>query len=114
MVQLNSQLESLTAYDTAGNDFAASGISLADFLNIRNDFIIQSGNSCRFPVGLFNIGAELLGMTKGRILTGDIFPQIPYAAVANLCIAHRSVILISVDRSLCAAAVCYEYQIVFG
>ena len=53
-------------------------------------------------------------MTKGRILTGDIFPQIPYAAVANLCIAHRSVILISVDRSLCAAAVCYEYQIVFG
>ena len=85
-----------------------------DVGNIRNDLVIQCGNSCRFPVGLFNIGAELLGMTKGRILTGDIFPQIPYAAVANFCIAHRSVILISVDRSLCAAAVCYEYQIVFG
>ena len=104
----------LTAYDTAGYDLTASGITLTDIGDIRNDLVIQCGHGSGFPVGLGNIRTELLGMSERRILFCDIFPQAPYAAGTNLCVTVGCMVLVSVDSTLGTASVGNEYQVVLG
>ena len=104
----------LTAYDTAGYDLTASGIALTDISDIRNDLVIQCGHGSGFPVGLGNIGTELLGMSEGRILFCDIFPQTPYATGTNLRITVGCMVLVAVDSTLGTASVGNEYQVVLG
>ena len=52
-------------------------------------------------------------MSEGRILRGDVLPQAPAAAGAYLRIAHRCVVLVTVDGALGAASVGDKHQIVF-
>ena len=104
----------LTAYDTAGYDLTASGITLTDISDIRNDLVIQCGHGSGFPVRLRDIGTELLGMSEGRILFCDIFPQAPYAAGTNLCVTVGCMVLVTVDGTFGTASVGNEYQVVLG
>ena len=104
----------LAAYNTAGYDLTASGVTLTDIGDIRNDLVIQCGHGSGFPVSLGDIGTELLGMSEGRILFCDIFPQAPYAAGTNLCIPVGCMVLVTVDGTLGTASVGNEYQVVLG
>ena len=87
----------LAAYDTAGYDLTASGVTLTDIGDIRNDLVIQCSHGSGFPVSLGDIRTELLGMSEGRILFCDIFPQAPYAAGANLRVTVGCMVLVTVD-----------------
>ena len=77
-------------------------------------FFIRSCNSCRFPIGLSNIRAELFRMSKGSILGCNVLPQAPAATGAYLCITNRCMILITINSTFCTASVCYKYQIIFS
>ena len=52
-------------------------------------------------------------MSEGRVLGGDPLPQPPAAAGAGLCIAHRRMVLVSVNGSLSTASVGDKHQIFF-
>ena len=52
-------------------------------------------------------------MTEGRVLSGNIFPEAPDTACSDFRITIRRMILIAVNRSLCTAAVCNKYKVVF-
>ena len=104
----------LAAYNAAGYDLTASGVTLADIGDIRNDLVIQCGHGSGFPVRLRDIGTELLGMSEGRILFCDIFPQAPYAAGTNLCVTVGCMVLVTVDGTFGTASVGNEYQVVLG
>ena len=102
----------LTAYDTARDGSSASRITLTDLFNIRKDLVIQRCDRCRFPVRLGDIRAELLRVSKGRILLCNILPEIPAAAGTNLRISVRCMVLVSVNGSLGTASVCDKDQII--
>ena len=84
--------------NTPGHHLAAEGISLADFLYIRRDPVIQCSDGCRFPIGSLGIGAEFIRMAEGRILGCDVAPQLP--AAAYRIIPDRRVIIIPQGRIL--------------
>ena len=65
-------LRVLTADNTAGDHLAGTGIPLADVFDIRQDLVIQSGDSGRLPVGLGHIGTELLRTAKSRVLLSNV------------------------------------------
>ena len=51
-------------------------------------------------------------MSEGRILSRDIFPEGPYAAGTDFCIAVWCMVLVTVDGALRTASVCDENVIV--
>ena len=64
----------MAAYDAAGDHLAASGITLADIGDIRQDLVVQRCDRGGFPVGFADVGTEFLRMAEGRILPGNVFP----------------------------------------
>ena len=53
-------------------------------------------------------------MSEGRVLGSDPLPQPPAAAGAGLCIAHRRVVLVSVNGSLSTASVRNKDKIILS
>ena len=102
----------LTADNTTCYYLATLRISFADVGDIWNDLIIQCGNRCRFPVGLLNIGAEFLRMSKRRILFCNVLPQAPASAGTYFGIPIWCMILITVNGTFGTASVGDKYQII--
>ena len=53
-------------------------------------------------------------MSEGRILFCNIFPETPASACTNLCISIWSMILVTVNSSLCTASVGNKYIVVLS
>ena len=53
-------------------------------------------------------------MSKGRILFCNIFPKAPATACTNLSISVWSMVLVTVDSSLCTASVGNKYIVIFS
>ena len=98
--------------DTAGDHLAGEGIPLADVLDIGDDALIQRLHRGAHPVGLLRIIAELVGMAEGGILSGDLAPHIPAAALLDLGVVGGGCVLAAHGGVLYAAAVGDEHQIV--
>ena len=67
----------------AGNIAAAAIFILAsitDFLDIRNNPLIQGLDGCAHPICLFWMAAEFFRIPKGWILSGNFHPHIPSAS----------------------------------
>ena len=52
-------------------------------------------------------------MSEGWILTGNVFPKVPYTACTDFGIPVWCMVLISINGSLCTASVCDKYEVVF-
>src|SRR5699024_2161332 len=90
-------LRVLTADDAAGDHPAAARVALADGRDVRQDPLVEGGDGGRLPVGLVDVGAELLRPAEGRVLPGDVLPQIPAAAGPHLGIPAGGVVLVAID-----------------
>ena len=102
----------LTADDTAGDHLPGAGVPLADVGDIGEDLVVQSGDGGRLPVGLGDVGAELLRPSKGGVLLGDVLPQAPAPAGAHLRVPVGGMVLVAVDGPLGAGAVGDKHQVV--
>ena len=100
--------------DAAGDGVTAEGIALADLLDILRDLVIQGGDGGALPVGQLRIRAELFGVAEGRILCGDLLPQIPAVARLDGGVETGCLVLGTHGAALDAAAVGDEQQIVLG
>ena len=103
----------LTAYNTTGNYLAASWITLTNIGDIRQYFLIQCGNGCGFPICLGNIRTEFFRTAKCRILFRNIFPKRPAATGTYQCISIWRMMMVPVNRTLCAASIGDKNKIFF-
>ena len=102
--------------DTAGGDFAGTGIPFANVDNMLNDLLICGGNGGTHPVCRINVTAKDFRIAEFAVncLSRNRFPQIPRFSAAVFQMGQiRCVGLVAVAGGVCAAAVGDEYQIVF-
>ena len=104
----------LNGDDAAGDGVAAERVTLANLLDILRDLVVQGGNGSAIPVGMFRVGAELLGMAESGILCSDLFPQIPAVARLDGGVKACSLVLRTHGAALHTATVGDEQQIVLG
>ena len=98
--------------DAAGHNAAGEGITLADGLDVGRNAVVQRGDGRALPIAAGGIAAELFGMAEGRILRGDVAPQVPAAAVFDLEFGGMRVVA---GRGIFgAAAVGDKYEVVLN
>ena len=52
-------------------------------------------------------------MSEGWILTGNVFPKVPYTTCADFRITVWCMVLITINCSFCTASVCDKYEVIF-
>ena len=103
-----------SGHDAAGDDLARQGIALAYVLDIGQDLVIQRVDGNAHPVALFRIAIELLRVTEGGILRGDLAPQIEGPAGTDLLDVLAGLVLPADGGVLHVAAVRDEKIVTFG
>ena len=99
--------------DASRDNLTGKRVSLADFLDIRNDALIERFDRRAHPVGLLRIRAELVGVTESGVLRSNFAPHVPAAAGLELGVVRCRHVLAAHRGVLHTAAVCDEHQIVF-
>ena len=92
---------------------AGERVALADIFDIGDDLLVEGLDGGAHPVGLLGVVAELVGMTEGRILRGDLAPHIPAAALFELGVVRGGLVLAAHGGVFDAAAVRDEDEVVF-
>ena len=92
---------------------AGERVALADVFDIGDDLLVEGLDGGAHPVGLLGVVAELVGMTEGRILRGDLAPHIPAAALFELGVVRGGLVLAAHGGVFDAAAVGDEDEVVF-
>ena len=92
---------------------AGERVALADVFDIGDDLLVEGLDGGAHPVGLLRVVAELVGMTEGRVLRGDLAPHIPAAALFELGVVLGGLILAAHGGVFDAAAVRDEDEVVF-
>ena len=93
---------------------AGERVALADVFDIGDDLLVEGLDGGAHPVGLLGVVAELVGMTEGRILRGDLAPHIPAAALFELGVVRGGLVLAAHGGVFDAAAVRDENEVVLG
>ena len=87
---------------------------MADLLDIGHNLAVEGGDRGAHPVALLGVTAELIGMTKARVLGGNATPHVPTATRANRRIPCGGLILRTDRRVFHAAAVGDKDQVILS
>ena len=55
-------------------------VALADPLDVGRNLVVEGDDACRLIAALVGVGTELVGLTEGGVLGGDVAPHRPDAA----------------------------------
>ena len=59
-------------------------VALADPLDVGRNLVVEGDDACRLIAALVGVGTELVGLTEGGVLGGDVAPHRPDAALLDV------------------------------